>query len=161
MKKTDLLISVTDKIVTWAFGDKTDDQYDYEQALYHNMLGEAKTEEIQFMSEFEQHHPVDAVDSREDMKILMQKRNGNLNCIDKLRFVKPNRHVGSDIFSHFFTGCYEHKDENGNWVEGPALGHGYEGGYDYTWSPEKFAERVKDKIFGKGETNEGTLQAAD
>ncbi|MGN1393507.1 MAG: hypothetical protein ACI4V7_05610 [Succinivibrionaceae bacterium] len=30
-----------------------------------------------------------------------------------------------------FTGSYEHQDENGNWVEGPALGHGYEGGFEY------------------------------
>lgn len=46
--------------------------------------------------------------------------------------VKPNDHVGKDIWSHPITGCYEHKDENGNWVEGPALGHGNTGGYaDY------------------------------
>ena len=44
--------------------------------------------------------------------------------------VKPNFHVGQDIWSHPITGCYEHKDENGNWVEGPSLGHGYHGGYD-------------------------------
>jgi len=47
--------------------------------------------------------------------------------------VEPNKHVGKDIWSHPLTGCYEHKDENGNWVEGPSLGHGYNGGYsDYS-----------------------------
>ena len=46
--------------------------------------------------------------------------------------VEPNKHVGKDIWSHPLTGCYEHKDENGNWVEGPSLGHSYQGGYsDY------------------------------
>ena len=46
--------------------------------------------------------------------------------------------VESLIFSHPFKGSYEHQDENGNWVEGPALGHGYEGGYDYSFNIDVF-----------------------
>lgn len=56
-----------------------------------------------------------------------------------------NNHLMEDIFGGrpenvkdaikktvTWQGAYEHKDENGNWVPGPALGHGYEGGYDYS-----------------------------
>ena len=144
--KKEKLISLTDKLVSFAFGDKTDAQYDYEQALYHNMLGEATDDELQQMADFEQNHPVDAVDSRNELANLYEKRKGKLNCFDELRFVKPNRNVGKDIFGNFFTGSYEHKDENGNWVPGPALGHGYEGGYDYSWSPDECVEKIKRKI---------------
>ena len=48
---------------------------------------------------------------------------------NKVKEIKESK-VYKDIFSHPITGCYEHKDENGNWVEGPALGHSYSGGYD-------------------------------
>lgn len=77
--------------------------------------------------------------------------------------VKPNFHVGQDIWSHPITGCYEHKDENGNWVEGPALGHGYDApeGHFTNWEnpPMKFEDcfrgtrlqkrvkEIKDKLF--------------
>ena len=62
-----------------------------------------------------------------------------------------NHHVGSDIWSHPFTGSYEHQDENGNWVEGPALGHGYHGGYDeyaeaHPSDLEVLGRKIKEKI---------------
>lgn len=114
--------------------DFTDEQYDYERALYENMLAKkegrpALAENIAIQQHYEQvGNPVDVFDIREEVKVLVEKKKDN--AILRTRFVKPNRHVGTDIFSHFFTGCYEHQDENGNWVEGPALGHGYHGGYD-------------------------------
>ena len=33
------LIEKTDSFMTFIFGDKPDEQYDYETALYHNMMG--------------------------------------------------------------------------------------------------------------------------
>ena len=58
--------------------------------------------------------------------------------------VKPNDHVGKDIWSHPIFGSYEHKDENGNWVEGPALGHGSDApeGHYTNWEnpPQKFSD---------------------
>lgn len=138
------LIEKTNAFMSFIFGDKPDEQYEYEKALYHNMMGTSTNEEKELIAEFEQAHPVDAVDSREDIKAYMKKEKPN--CLDSLRFVKPNRHVGEDIFAHPFTGSYEHKDENGNWVEGPALGHGYEGGFNYDWSPDDFFSRAKTKI---------------
>lgn len=58
-----------------------------------------------------------------------------------------NSQVYKDIFSHPITGSYEHKDENGNWVEGPSLGHGYHGGYDEynEQHKSKFEKWLEDK----------------
>lgn len=41
-----------------------------------------------------------------------------------------NHHVGFAIWSHPFTDSYEHQDENGNCVKGPALVHDHHGSYD-------------------------------
>jgi putative alpha-1,2-mannosidase len=58
---------------------------------------------------------------------------------NKVKEIKDSK-VYKDIFSHPITGCYEHQDENGNWVEGPALGHSYHGGYD------EYREQHKSKL---------------
>jgi len=124
-----------------------DEQYDYERALYENMLadkeGRPKTEvNIEIQKHYEEvGNPVDVFDIREEISLLVKKKKDN--AFLRTRFVKPNRHVGSDIFSHPFTGSYEHQDENGNWVPGPALGHGYEGGYvDYSCDVSEFFGKI-------------------
>lgn len=48
---------------------------------------------------------------------------------EKIKEIK-NTPLYKDILSHPMSGCYEHKDETGNWVEGPALGHCNSGGFD-------------------------------
>ena len=115
--------------MSWIFGDKPDDQYDYENAVYRIQMNKAHAEDLEIKKKYEKDHPVDAVESLETVNKLIAKKKGKpLTEFEELKFVKPNRHVGEDIFSNPFTGSYEHQDENGNWVEGPALGHGYEGG---------------------------------
>ena len=118
--------------------DETDEDIEYSAAIYHREFdNEHYTEDDRkFVEEYEQLHPVDSIDRREEVDKLKEKK--RVTCFDTLKFVKPNRHVGEDIFSHPFKGSYEHQDENGNWVEGPSLGHGYEGGYDYSFNPDKF-----------------------
>jgi hypothetical protein len=117
----------------------SDADYEYSAAIYHRAFdSEHFTEdERKFIKEYEQLHPVDAIDRREEIDKLKEKK--RVSCFDTLKFVKPNRHVGEDIFSHPFKSSYEHQDENGNWVEGPALGHGYEGGYDCSFNPDTFS----------------------
>ena len=135
--------------MSWIFGDKPDDQYDYENAVYRIMLNKARAGDIELKEKYEKDHPVDAVDSLETVNKLIAKKKGKpLTVLEELKFVKPNRHVGEDIFSHPFSGSYEHQDENSNWIEGPALGHGYSGGYEYKLDVETFFSKFKNKIFG-------------
>ena len=104
----------------------SDADYEYSAALYHIRFDKVPEDEKEleeyntriaeynkFATEYEQQHPVDAIDRREEMDKLAAKK--HITCFDELKFVKPNRHVGEDICSHPFTGSYEHKDENGNW----------------------------------------------
>ena len=143
------LIKSTNSVMSWIFGDKSDDQYDYENAVYRIQMNEAHSEDLELKEKFEKDHPVDAVESLETVNKLIAKKKGKpLTALEELKFVKPNRHVGEDIFSHPFTGSYEHKDENGNWVPGPALGHGYEGGYECSFDIESFFSKFKNKLFG-------------
>ena len=131
--------------MSWIFGDKPDDQYDYENAIYRIKMNKARVGDIELKEKYEKDHPVDAIDSLETVNKLIAKKKGKLlTALEELKFVKPNCHVGEDIFSHPFSGSYEHQDENGNWVEGPALGHGYECNFDV----DSFFSNFKNKIFG-------------
>lgn len=117
--------------MSWIFGDKPDDQYDYENAVYRIQMNETRESDIELKEKYEKDHPVDAIESLETVNMLITKKKGKpLTELEEFKFVKPNRHIGKDIFSHPFSGSYEHQDENGNWVEGPALGHGYEGEFE-------------------------------
>jgi hypothetical protein len=113
----------------------SDDYIEYSAAMYNATFSSTTEVENALIDNYEKLHPVDAVECRQHMKALLKaQKEGKLpaECVTQLQFVKPNRHIGEDIFKHSIAGSYEHKDENGNWVEGPALGHGYEGGYaDY------------------------------
>lgn len=121
-----LIINKINSLMSWIFGDKPDEQYDYENAVYRIQLNEARAGDVELKEKFEKDHPVDAVDSLKTVNKLIAKKKGKpLITLEEFKFVKPNRHVGEDIFSHPFSGSYEHQDENGNWVEGPALGHGH------------------------------------
>lgn len=143
------LINKTNSLMSWIFGDKPDDQYDYENAIYRIQMNKAHAGDVELKEKFENDHPVDAVDSLKTVNKLIAKKKGKpLTELEELKFVKPNRHVGEDIFSNPFTGSYEHKDENGNWVPGPALGHGYEGGYECSFDVDSFFSKFKNKIFG-------------
>ena len=125
--------------------DETDEDVEYSAAIYRREFDKHFTEDDRkFVEEYEQLHPVDSIDRREEIAKLKEKK--CVTCFDTLKFVKPNRHAGEDIFSHPFQGSYEHKDENGNWVEGPALGHGYEGGYDYSFNPDAFFGKLIAKL---------------
>lgn len=146
--KLSLIIKVN-SLMIWIFGDKPDDQYDYENAIYRIKMNKAHVGDVELKEKYEKDHPVDAVESLETINKLIAKKNGKpLSALEELKFVKPNRHVGEDIFSHPFTGSYEHQDENGNWVEGPALGHGYEGGYECNFDIGSFFSKFKNKLFG-------------
>lgn len=139
--------------MSWIFGDKPDDQYDYENAIYRIKMNKARVGDVELKEKYEKDHPVDAVESLKTVNKLIAKKNGKpLTAVEELKFVKPNRHVGEDIFSHPFSGSYEHQDENGNWVEGPALGHvyegGYEGGYECNFDIDFFFSKFKNKLFG-------------
>ena len=139
--------------MSWIFVDKPDDQYDYENAIYRIKMNKARVGDVELKEKYEKDHPVDAVESLKTINKLIAKKNGKpLTAVEELKFVKPNRHVGEDIFSHPFSGSYEHQDENGNWVEGPALGHGYEGGYDggyeCNFDIDSFFSKFKNKFFG-------------
>ena len=139
--------------MSWIFVDKPDDQYDYENAIYRIKMNKARVGDVELKEKYEKDHPVDAVESLKTVNKLIVKKNGKpLTAVEELKFVKPNRHVGEDIFSHPFTGSYEHQDENGNWVEGPALGHGYEGGYEggyeCNFDIDSFFSKFKNKLFG-------------
>ena len=139
--------------MSWIFGDKPDDQYDYENAIYRIKMNKARVGDVELKEKYEKDHPVDAVESLKTVNKLIAKKNGKpLTAVEELKFVKPNRHVGEDIFSHPFSDSYEHQDENGNWVEGPALGHvyegGYEGGYECNFDIDSFFSKFKNKLFG-------------
>ena len=139
--------------MSWIFGDKPDDQYDYENAVYRIKMNKVRVGDVELKEKYEKDHPVDAVESLKTVNKLIAKKNGKpLSAVEELKFVKPNRHVGEDIFSHPFSGSYEHQDENGNWVEGPALGHvyegGYEGGYECNFDIDSFFSKFKNKLFG-------------
>lgn len=143
------LINKTNSLMSWIFGEKPDEQYDYENVVYRIQMNEALAGDVELKEKFENDHPVDAVESLETVNKLITKKKGKpLTELEELKFVKPNRHVGEDIFSHPFTGSYEHQDENGNWVEGPALGHGYEGGYECNFDIDSFFSKFKNKLFG-------------
>lgn len=143
------LINKTNSLISWIFGEKPDEQYDYENAVYRIQMNKAHAEDLKIKEKFENDHPVDAVESLETVNKLIAKKKGKpLTALEELKFVKPNRHVGEDIFSHSFTGSYEHKDENENWVPGPALGHGYEGGYECSFDVNSFFSKFKNKLFG-------------
>ena len=142
--KLSLIIKVN-SLMSWIFGDKPDDQYDYENAIYRIKMNKAHVGDVELKKKYEKDHPVDAVESLETVNKLIAKKKGKpLSAVEELKFVKPNRHVGEDIFSNPFIGSYEHQDENGNWVEGPALGHGYEGSFDV----DSFFRKFKNKVFG-------------
>lgn len=146
---TQKIVKKINSAMDWIFGDKSDDQYDYENAVYRIQMNEALDGDLEFKEKFEKDHPVDAVESLETVNKLIAKKKGKpLTALEELKFEKPNRHVGEDIFSNPFTGSYEHKDENGNWVPGPALGHGYEGGYECNFDVDSFFRKFKNKIFG-------------
>lgn len=146
--KLSLIIKVN-SLMIWIFGDKPDDQYDYENVIYRIKMNKAHVGDVELKEKYEKDHPVDAVESLETVNKLIAKKKGKpLTEFEELKFVKPNRHVGEDIFSHPFTGSYEHQDENGNWVEGPALGHGYEGGYECNFDIDSFFSKFKNKLFG-------------
>lgn len=117
------LANKTDVIWNYINGNKTDEQIDLERELIEAQLEDSYA----LIAEAKINSNVDADDLKAAKKFV--KRHDN--CIAQALREKPNRHLGKDIFSHPFTGCYEHKDENGNWVEGPALGHGSEPGYDW------------------------------
>ena len=139
--------------MSWIFVDKPDDQYDYENAIYRIKMNKARVGDVELKEKYEKDHPVDAVESLKTVNKLIAKKNGKpLTAVEELKFVKPNRHVGEDIFSHPFSGSYEHQDENGNWVEGPALGHvyegGYEEGYECNFDIDSFFSKFKNKLFG-------------
>lgn len=143
------LINKTNSLISWIFGEKPDEQYDYENVVYRIQMNEARAGDVELKEKFENDHPVDAVDSLKTVNKLIAKKKGKpLTALEELKFVKPNRHVGEDIFSHPFTGSYEHKDENRNWVPGPALGHGYEGGYECNFDIVSFFSKFKNKLFG-------------
>ena len=93
------------------FEEKSDDQYDYENAVYRIRMNIAQPEDFEIKKMFEKAHPVDAVESLETVNTLIAKKKGKpLTVFEELKFVKPNRHVGEDIFSHPFTGSYDYKD---------------------------------------------------
>ena len=143
------LIIKVNSLISWIFGEKPDEQYDYENAVYRIQMNEARADDVELKEKFEKDHPVDAVESLETVNKLITKKKGKpLTALEELKFVKPNRHVGEDIFSHPFTGSYEHKDENGNCVPGPALGHGYECGYECNFDINSFFSKFKNKLFG-------------
>lgn len=90
-------------------GDKFDELYDYEAAVYNILLNEASDEDFKIKEEFEKNHPTEAAESFHELRLLV-KDGKHLSPIQELRFVKPNRHVGADIFKHPIAGCYEHQD---------------------------------------------------
>ena len=101
------LINKTNSLMSWIFGDKPDDQYDYENAVYRIQMNEARAGDVELKEKFEKDHPVDAVDSLKTVNKLIAKKKGKpLTEFEELKFIKPNRHVGEDIFSHPFTGSY-------------------------------------------------------
>lgn len=102
-----------DKFDTWMSsllgGDKSDEFYDYEAAVYNILLNEATDEDFKIKEKFEKNHPTEAAETFHELRLLVEAGK-HLSPIQELRFVKPNRHVGTDIFKHPIAGCYEHQD---------------------------------------------------
>lgn len=108
----------TDSVWNAIIGEKTDEQIDLERELI-----EAQLEDCCALLKDPEADPTDVSAAKKFIK-------RQDNCIAAALREKPNRHLGKDIFSHPITGCFEHKDhETGEWVPGPALGHGSEPGY--------------------------------
>lgn len=133
--------------------EKSDEQYDYENAVYNIQLSfiqednKINPEDIKTVTEYEEKYREQFKEKVLPSKVLAEGLAKEGNLIKATQIVKPNRHIWNDIFSSFF-GAYEHKDENGNWVPGPALGHGYEGGYDCSWNADEEFKKLKDAVVG-------------
>lgn len=70
-------------------------------------------------------------------------------CFD-MEDVTPNTHVAKDIWLHPMSSCYEHMDENGNWVEGPAHGHGGSDSFEtYNEKHPSFIDRLYSSVENK------------
>lgn len=133
--------------------EKSDEQYDYENAVYNIQLSfiqednKINPEDIKTVTEYEEKYREQFKEKVLPSKVLAEGLAKEGNLIKATQIVKPNRHIWNDIFGSFF-GAYEHKDENGNWVPGPALGHGYEGGYDCSWNADEEFKKLKDAVVG-------------
>jgi len=133
--------------------EKSDEQYDYENAVYNIQLSflqednKINPEDIKTVTEYEGKYKEQFREKVLPSKVLAEGLAKEGNLIKATQIVKPNRHIWNDIFGSLF-GAYEHKDENGNWVPGPALGHGYEGGYDCSWNADEEFKKLKDAVKG-------------
>jgi len=133
--------------------EKSDEQYDYENAVYNIQLSflqednKINPEDIKTVTEYEGKYKEQFREKVLPSKVLAEGLAKEGNLIKATQIVKPNRHIWNDIFGSLF-GAYEHKDENGNWVPGPALGHGYEGGYDCSWNADEEFRKLKDAVKG-------------
>jgi hypothetical protein len=133
--------------------EKSDEQYDYENAVYNIQLSflqednKINPEDIKTVTEYEGKYKEQFKEKVLPSKVLAEGLAKEGNLIKATQIVKPNRHIWNDIFGSLF-GAYEHKDENGNWVPGPALGHGYEGGYDCSWNADEEFKKLKDAVKG-------------
>lgn len=133
--------------------EKSDEQYDYENAVYNIQLSflqednKINPEDIKTVTEYEEKYREQFREKVLPSKVLAEGLAKEGNLIKATQIVKPNRHIWTDIFGSLF-GAYEHKDENGNWVPGPALGHGYEGGYDCSWNADEEFKKLKDAVKG-------------
>jgi hypothetical protein len=133
--------------------EKSDEQYDYENAVYNIQLSflqednKINPEDIKTVTEYEGKYKEQFRTKVLPSKVLAEGLAKEGNLIKATQIVKPNRHIWDDIFGSLF-GAYEHKDENGNWVPGPALGHGYEGGYDCSWNADEEFKKLKDAVKG-------------
>jgi hypothetical protein len=133
--------------------EKSDEQYDYENAVYNIQLSflqednKINPEDIKTVTEYEGKYKEQFKEKVLPSKVLAEGLAKEGNLIKATQIVKPNRHIWDDIFGSLF-GAYEHKDENGNWVPGPALGHGYEGGYDCSWNADEEFKKLKDAVKG-------------
>ena len=133
--------------------EKSDEQYDYENAVYNIQLSfiqedsKINPEDIKTVTEYEEKYKEQFKEKVLPSKVLAEGLAKEGNLIKATQIVKPNRHIWDDIFGSLF-GAYEHKDENGNWVPGPALGHGYEGGYDCSWNADEEFKKLKDAVKG-------------
>ena len=133
--------------------EKSDEQYDYENAVYSIQLSflqednKINPEDIKTVTEYEAKYREQFKEKVLPSKVLAEGLAKEGNLIKATQIVKPNRHIWDDIFGSLF-GAYEHKDENGNWGPGPALGHGYEGGYDCSWNADEEFKKLKNAVVG-------------
>ena len=70
------LIKSTNSVMSWIFGNKPDEQYDYENAVYRIQMNEAHAEDLELKEKFEKDHPVDAVESLETVNKFIAKKKG-------------------------------------------------------------------------------------